>query len=39
MLRVERGVMGLEEKGNGDEMDIDVSDDEQTKLSALFQNN
>lgn len=39
MLRVERGVMGLEEKDNGDEMDIDVSDDEQTRLSALFQNN
>lgn len=38
MLRVERGIMGLEEKGGGDEMDVDVDveEDRDKKLMALL---
>jgi hypothetical protein len=38
MLRVERGIMGLEKRGEGEgeEMDIDVDVDEQGKVLALL---
>jgi len=38
MLRVERGIMGLDEKDGGDEMDvdIDVRDAEEKKILALL---
>lgn len=38
MLRVERGIMGLEDRVGGDEMDVDVDldEDENRKLLALL---
>jgi hypothetical protein len=36
MLRVERGVMGLEEKGGRDEMDVDVDEDGNKNLMAML---
>ena len=36
MLRVERGIMGLDDKSGGDEMDVDIEEDETRKLLALL---
>jgi DNA repair exonuclease SbcCD ATPase subunit len=36
MLRVERGIMGLEEKDAREEMDIDVDDDKEKEVFGLL---
>jgi hypothetical protein len=36
MLRVERGIMGLDDRGSVDEMDVDIGEDDIRKLSALL---
>ena len=36
MLRVERGIMGLDEKDVGDDMDIDLDENEEEKILALL---
>lgn len=39
MLRVERGIMGLEEKDGADDMDVDLDDNEENKILALLSGN
>jgi len=36
MLRVERGISGLQDRDEGDEMDIDLEQDQQEKLLAIL---